>query len=255
LTVKFNAEDFEHDIVLRWLKPLGKSILLLSDALRPQSFRKFDWELFASKCVWLGPQSLPLVSLSAIFIGLTLTLQAVLEMRYLRSQDLSGAVIAIGLLRELGPITVSMAWAARVTAHLCAEGRYFGLERSDADYASNFVLPNLLAGYLMSIPLAAYGLVVGFLTAALFAPTLGVSSTNDFMETARLYIRDKDVMTYFVKLILINPTLAVLIGSAFGREDEELQRFASANAVTALFIAGFITNWLFTYAVYGLGYE
>jgi phospholipid/cholesterol/gamma-HCH transport system permease protein len=253
--VKLSAKGFENDIVLRWMKPLGLSLRLLVEALHPRSFVNFDWQLFASKCVWLGPQSLPLVMISAIFIALTLTLQAVLEMRYLRSQDLSGAVIAIGLLRELGPITVSMAWAARVTAHLCAEGRYFGISRPDSEYATYFVLPNLLAGVLMSIPLAAYGLVIGFLSAAIFAPTLGVSSSNDFMETARLYIRDKDVMTYFVKLILINPTLAVLVGSAYGRESEETQRFASANAVTALFIAGFIVNWLFTYAVFGINNE
>ena len=103
----------------------------------------------------------------------------------------------------------------------------------------------------MAIPLSAYGLVVGFATAALFAPTFGVSSTNDFLETAKLYIQDKDVMTYFVKLILINPTLAVLVGSAYGRDDGESQRFAAANAVTSLFIAGFICNWCFTYAVFG----
>ncbi len=242
---------FENDIVIRWMQPLGRSVRLLITALHPRGLSRFDWGLFASKCVWLGPQSLPLVAISAVFISLTLTLQAVLEMRQLRTQDLSGAVIAIGLLRELGPITVSMAWAARVTAHLCAEGRDFGIERSDSDYATYFVLPNLLAGLLMSIPLAAYGLVIGFATAALFAPTLGVSSTNDFSETARLYIRNKDVMTYFVKLILINPTIAVLVGSAYGRDNGQSQKFATANAVTTLFIAGFICNWLFTYAVFG----
>jgi phospholipid/cholesterol/gamma-HCH transport system permease protein len=245
------TSGFENDIVLRWMQPLGRSTRLLFTAFHPRGLSRFDWRLFASKCVWLGPQSLPLVTISAIFISLTLTLQAVLEMRQLRTQDLSGAVIAIGLLRELGPITVSMAWAARVTAHLCAEGRDFGIDRSDSDYATYFVLPNLLAGLLMSIPLAAYGLVVGFTTAAIFAPTLGVSSTNDFLETSRLYIQNKDVMTYFVKLILINPTIAVLVGSAYGRDEGQSPRFAAANAVTTLFIAGFICNWLFTYAVFG----
>ena len=245
------SEGYENDIVLRWLEPLGRSVRLLFAAFHPTGFAKFDWQLFASKCVWMGPQSLPLITIAAIFISLTLTLQTVLEMRQLRTQDLSGAVIAIGLLRELGPLTVSMAWAARVTAHLCAEGRYFGYERSDSDYATQFVLPNFLAGLCMSVPLSIYGLVVGFLTAAVFAPTLGVSSTNDFLETARLYIQDKDVTTYFVKLILINPTIAVLVGSAYGRDTGESQRFASANAVTVLFIAGFIVNWFITYAAFG----
>jgi phospholipid/cholesterol/gamma-HCH transport system permease protein len=242
---------FENDILLRWLEPLGRAVRLAFLAMHPRGFSSFDWKLFGSKCAWMGPQSLPLVTISAIFISLTLTLQAVLEMRQLRTQDLSGAVIAVGLLRELGPLTVSMAWSARVTAHLCAEGRYFGKSRSDADYATYFVLPNYLAGLCMSVPLSLFGLAIGFGTAAIFAPTLGVSSSNDFMETSRLYIQNKDVATYFVKLILINPTIAVLIGSAYGRDDQEAQRFATANAVTALFVAGFIVNWFFTYAVFG----
>jgi phospholipid/cholesterol/gamma-HCH transport system permease protein len=239
-----------HDDLFSWMGVVGRSLRLFAEAMRPSSFSAFDLTFFLSKCSWMGVQSLPLVTISAVFVSLTLTLQSVVEMRALRTQDLSGAVIAIGLLRELGPLTVSLFWSARVSAHLCEEGRQFGLDRSDSEYAARFVLPSYIAGLLMAVPLSAYGLVVGFGTAALFAPTLGVSSSNDFLETARLYIKNKDVFAYFWKLIFVNPSIAVLVGCAFARDSSQQQRYAAAHAVTATFICGVIANWIVTYILF-----
>jgi len=239
-----------HDDLFSWMDGVGRSVRLFLGVLRPVGLGSFDFPLFFSKCSWMGVQSLPLVTIASVFVSLALTLQAVLEMRELLTQDLSGAVIAIGLLRELGPLTVSLAWSARVSAYLCEEGRQFGLDRSDAEYAAKFVLPSYLAGLLMAVPLSAYGLVIGFGTAALFAPTLGVSSSNDFLETARLYIKNKDVVAYFFKLIVVNPTIAVMVGCTFARDSSQPQRYAAAHAVTATFICGFIANWLFTYVLF-----
>jgi phospholipid/cholesterol/gamma-HCH transport system permease protein len=247
---KFQSFSLENDLLLRWFEPLGKATKLLVSALTLKSLRQFNWRLFLSKCYWMGVESLPLVLVSAVFVSLTLTLQTVLIMRAMRTQDYAGSVIAIGLLRELGPLTVSLAWCARVAAHVCAEARNFGNDLPDSDYAVNFILPNLLAGLLTSIPLSAVGLVFGFLSAAFFAPTLGVTSANDFLESARFYIRDRDVITYFVKLVLINPVIGVLVGSAFGRLPNQTQTKATANAVTATFLVGFTVNWFITYLIF-----
>lgn len=163
------------------------------------------------------------------------------------AQDISGAFISIGLLRELGPLTVSLAWCARVAVRLTAEARQF--DGASGEFAQQFFLPKYLAALAMSIPLGTYGLVIGFLTSAFFAPLIGVSSTSDYLEAARLSIRDKDLFVYFVKLILINPTIGVLAGCAFGRRGGA-PGVAASNAVTAMFIAAFFANLLFTYAVY-----
>jgi hypothetical protein len=103
----------------------------------------------------------------------------------------------------------------------------------------------------MAVPLGAYGLAIGFVTAALVAPLLGVSSTSDFLESARQGIQDKDLVVYFIKLNLVNPTIGVFAGCAagwYGRGNMAIP--VGANAVTATFIAGYMANLLITYAAY-----
>jgi phospholipid/cholesterol/gamma-HCH transport system permease protein len=214
------------------------------------SLTHIDFRLFSQKCAWMGVQSLPLVAISSVFVALALTLQTVNEMRGYRAQDMSGALIALGLLRELGPLTVSLSWAARVSALLSVEAHEFGQERSDAPFIQQFVLPNYIAGILMSVPLSAYGLVIGFAAAALFAPMLGVSSSNDFLETARLSIKNKDLIVYFVKLIFVNPTVAVFTACAIGRIHRGDSAHISSNAVTSMFIAAVTANFILTYIIY-----
>jgi ABC-type transporter Mla maintaining outer membrane lipid asymmetry permease subunit MlaE len=171
-------------------------------------------------------------------------------MRDYRAQDMSGAVIALGLLRELGPLTVSLSWSARVAALLSVQAHEFGQENSDVPFIQEFVLPNYVAGIFMSVPLSAYGLVIGFASSALIAPLLGVSSTNDFLESARLSIRNKDLIVYFTKLILINPTVAVFTACAIGRIHRGDSAHIATNAVTAMFIAAVVANFIVTFLIY-----
>ena len=62
---------------------------------------------------------------SSVFVSLALTIHTVLELGKYGAQDLSGQVIAPLLLRELGALTVSLAWSARVAALVCLEAQHF----------------------------------------------------------------------------------------------------------------------------------
>jgi phospholipid/cholesterol/gamma-HCH transport system permease protein len=238
----------KNDVLLRWLAPFGQGVKLAGHVFSPGNLKEFEFEEFRSNLRWMGIESLPLVGLSAMFVSLALTIQTVIEMQKFSAQDMSGAVISIGLLRELGPLTVSVAWCARVTARLSNEARDF--TGGSAEFAHLFVLPKYLAALCMAMPLGAYGLVIGFLTSALFAPYLGVSSTVDYLEAARHSIREKDLFVYFTKLILVNPTIGVFAGCVFGRYAKGGRAAVCSNAVTAMFITAMFANLLFTYAVY-----
>lgn len=232
------------------LAPLGLTVRMCFAGFRPSSFMRLNTKDFRQLCNWLGVQSLPLIALSAVFIALALTLETVLEMNKYSAQSLSGVVIAQGLLRELGPLTVSLAWAARVTSRVAVEAHETCAVMSDFDFAQTFLFPRWLAGVLMAGPLAVYGLVIGFASAAIFAPFLGVSSTTDFLENSRVNINSTDLIVYFCKLVLVNPTIAVLAGCTHGRNARVSSSVAVSEAITRLFIAGFIVNWFITWAVY-----
>lgn len=234
-----------------WLAPLGRSVRLFFTALSPSSFRSWSWSEFRAYCGWMGPQAFHFVTLSAVLISLALTIQTVVELHKYNAQDLSGAAIAIGLLRELGPLTISTAWCVRVACRMSEEVRRHQLQwREDWPSAGRYVLPRYLAALSMSVPSGAYGLAVGFITGALFAPLIGVSSTSDFLESARQAIQDKDLAIYFIKLILVNPTIGVFAGIAAGMAARDDAEPVAANAATATFLGCFLFNLAVTAVMY-----
>jgi phospholipid/cholesterol/gamma-HCH transport system permease protein len=238
----------KNDVILGWFAPFGQAAKLAAQMLYPGNLLSIQFSQYRSSLHWMGIESLPLVGLSAMFVSLALSIQTIIELQRFSAQDMAGMVISIGLLRELGPLTVSVSWCARVAARLSGEAREFS--GNSRDFVTQFALPKYLAALSMAIPLGAYGLVIGFLTSAFFAPHLGVSSTHDYLSAAKPAIRDKDLFCYFFKLIVINPTIGVFAGCVFGRSGKGGRAEICSNAVTAMFIAAMFFNLVFTYAMY-----
>jgi ABC-type transporter Mla maintaining outer membrane lipid asymmetry permease subunit MlaE len=235
--------------ILAWFSPVGCSFRLFCAALSPAAFRSISWRELRTQLIWMGEKSFHLIALAAVFIGIALTIQCVNELQNYQAEDLSGAVISIGLLRKLGPLTVSLAWCARVAARVSEEALNFG-ESTDNEFATRFVLPRYLAALMIAVPLGGYGLVIGFLTAALAAPLLGVGSTADFLQSAKDGIHTKDLVVYFLKLIFVNPTIAIFAACAAARASKVTSVAVAANAVTATFICGYIANLAVTIAAF-----
>lgn len=236
--------------ILSLFAPLGILARILPCLIKPNCYTSIDVPEFKRICHYLGPKALPLIITTAIFISLALTVETILETTRYGAQDVSGAAISIGLLRELGPLTVSLFWAARVTVLLAYNAKLYVDSHGRKDFIEIFVFPRFLAGLLMAIPLAAYGLVFGFATAAFYAPTIGVSSYQEFLEIARVSIHEKDITVYFVKLILLNPIIAVIVGSACGLYSNDDAGTTASHAVSKMLIYAVIANFVFTYFMY-----
>lgn len=236
--------------ILSLFVPLGILARIIPCFFKPYCYSRIDWREFKDICYYLGPKSLTLIVATAIFISLALTIETILETTRYGAQDSSGAAISIGLLRELGPLTVSVFWAARVTVLLSYNAKLYVDANGPTDFIEVFVFPRFIAGLLMAIPLAGYGLVFGFATAAFYAPTIGVSSWQEFLEIARVSIHEKDIIVYFVKLVLLNPVIAVIVGSACGLYSNEDGGSTAAHAVSKMFIYAVIANFVFTYFMF-----
>jgi hypothetical protein len=73
---------------------------------------------------------------------------------------------------------------------------------------------------------------------------------SDFLESARLGVKNKDLIVYFIKLIAINPTVAVLAGSAYGLSGWKKKSPTVATALTTMFIVDVAVMWLVTSIAY-----
>lgn len=152
--------------IIDWLSPVGESVKLIIGAFSWQSFKNLSWREIRNHCRWMGLESFFLVALAAVGVAIALLIQCVIELHKYRLHDLAGAVISIGLLREIGPLTVGLAWCGRIGARISDEAHAYIANNSEQDFAHKFILPRYIAALMMAIPLAAYGLVIGFLTAA-----------------------------------------------------------------------------------------
>ena len=117
-----------------------------------------------------GVDSLPIVSLIGFFIGMIMAFQTAYLMQRLGSEMYIATIVALSLVRELGPIITSLVVAGRVGAAITAEiGSMQVTEQIDAleTMATNpvkyLVVPRLIALSLMLPILTLYADIIGIL--------------------------------------------------------------------------------------------
>jgi phospholipid/cholesterol/gamma-HCH transport system permease protein len=174
---------------------LGRAIVWL--AVPPFRFRQL------LRRVWfIGYRSLSVILLTGLFTGMVLGLQGVLMLRRVGSEAFVGPLVAIALVRELGPVLSALMVTGRAGSALAAElGVMRITEQIDAltVMAINpmrfLVVPILVAG-LITLPLLGWifdvvGIFGGYLVAVkLFGLSPGTyfGQIETFMSTTDLWV-------------------------------------------------------------------
>jgi len=206
-----------------------------------------------------GADSLPLVSLVAFFIGVILALQTAYLMQRLGSEMYIASIVALSLVRELGPVITSLVVAGRVGAAIAAEiGSMQVTEQIDAleTLATNpvkyLVVPRLLALGLMLPILTLYADIIGIFGGYLICVyKLGITSSMYINITFNnLYF--KDLFTGLFKTVFFGLIIAfVSCYEGFNVEGgaEGVGR-ATTRAVVNAFILIIVADCLFTAIFY-----
>jgi phospholipid/cholesterol/gamma-HCH transport system permease protein len=137
----------------------GRAGQLLFRALvgRPQ-FAK-QWPLLIKQLYSVGVLSLLIIVVSGLFIGMVLGLQGYLVLTTYSAEASLGMMVALSLLRELGPVVTALLFAGRAGSALTAEiglmkatEQISSLEMMAIDPLRRVVAPRFWAG-LISMPL------------------------------------------------------------------------------------------------------
>jgi phospholipid/cholesterol/gamma-HCH transport system permease protein len=156
----------------------------------------------------IGVDSLSVVLLSGIFTGMVMGLQGYYSLRKFNAESFLGSAVALGLLRELGPVLSAFMVTGRTGSAMAAEiGSMRVTEQIDALYSmavnpvQYLVTPRVIAG-LISMPLlTAIFNVVGIYGAYLVGVgLLGVSSGSYFAGMESSVVFD-DVWSGFLKSV------------------------------------------------------
>ena len=143
-----------------WLTDyLGQLIGLIFDIGESLLHGKPRWRRFFDQIVEIGFNSQPVVLITGAFVGAVLAAQGLFQLSGLQMESMGGALVSVGMLRELGPVLTGIMLSGRVGASMAAEiGTMKVTEQVDAlrsmgvnpiDY---LVTPRFLA-MLVSVPL------------------------------------------------------------------------------------------------------
>jgi phospholipid/cholesterol/gamma-HCH transport system permease protein len=168
--------------------------LAVSHILRPPVYPRE----FLQQLVQIGWLSLPVVGLTALFTGGALALQIYSGGARFSAEAVVPSIVAIGMVRELGPVLGGLMVAARVASSIAAEiGTMKVTEQVDAlvTLSTNplkyLVVPRLLAATLAVPCLVAVGNVIGIMggffvgiTRLDFNAATYLRNTVDFLEVA-----------------------------------------------------------------------
>ncbi len=132
----------------------------------------------------VGVLSLPIILVAGLFVGMVLALQLYNTMVDFGAEQSLGPVVALSLVRELGPVVTALLFAGRAGSALAAEiglmkatEQLSSMEMMAVDPLRRIVAPRLVGG-LLSLPLlaalfSAVGISGGFFVAT---GLLGVDS-------------------------------------------------------------------------------
>lgn len=183
---------------LGFLAMVGRVAIFAGQALghvvRPPFYPR---EFFAA-IVSIGYFSLPVVGLTAIFTGGALALQIYSGGQRFSAEAVVPQIVAIGMVRELGPVLVGLMIAARVTSSIAAEIATMKVtEQIDALVTLSthpmkyLTAPRVLAAILVVPALVGIGDVIGIMGGYIvgtkqlgFAPGAYITNTWNFLETA-----------------------------------------------------------------------
>lgn len=123
------------------------------------SFRRFG--LIIRELYYTGVQSLIIILVSGLFVGMVLGFQGYHTLQTYGSESALGVLVALSLVRELGPVVAGLLFASRAGSAITAEiglmkatEQLSAMEMMAVDPIARVVAPRFWAGFI-SMPLLA----------------------------------------------------------------------------------------------------
>ena len=172
---------------------------------------------FARQCWQIGYLSLPVIGLTAVFIGAALALNIYVGGARFNAEQFVPNIVVLGITRELGPVLAGLMLAGRVSAGIAAEiGTMRVTEQIDAlvTLSTNafkyLVGPRLVAAVITLPILVAIGDTIGIMGGYIVGTrSLGLNSYA-YLKTTSDFLSLDDVTSGLIKAAFFGLIIAVM---------------------------------------------
>ncbi|KZN51322.1 lipid asymmetry maintenance ABC transporter permease subunit MlaE [Pseudoalteromonas luteoviolacea] len=186
---------------------IGRATRMLLGALLNMPNIRQGTPLLIKQLYMVGHQSLLIIMVSGLFIGMVLALQGYTVLVGYGAEDSLGPLVALSLLRELGPVVTALLFAGRAGSALTAEiglmkatEQLSSLEMMAVDPLKRVVAPRFWAGFISMPLLALIFSAVAILGAHLVGVDwLGVDSGSFWSIMQSQVSLQQDIMNGLIK--------------------------------------------------------
>ena len=154
----------------------------------------------------IGVESSLIVILTGSFTGMVFALQSYIGFQRVGGEQFIGAVVALGLIRELGPVLTGLMVTGRACSAIAAEiGTMRITEQIDAlvtlriDTYQYLVVPRILAGIFILPCLTIFAMIFGIVGGYMICVYVLELSPEDYVNSIKSYVEIADITGGLIK--------------------------------------------------------
>ncbi|MCG9792609.1 MlaE family ABC transporter permease [Flavobacterium algicola] len=222
---------------------IANVIEYLSIVFRNLFTNKFEFQEFLKQCYQIGNNSVGLISITGIIVGLVLTIQSRPSLVNFGAVSILPGMVAISIIREMGPVITALICAGKIGSSMGAELSSMRVtEQIDAMEVSNtnpinfLIIPRFVAAAVMIPLLTLYADAIG-----IFGSWLGVNikdtlSLKLFIAEAFKNLEFIDIFPAVIKSFFFGAVIGLVgcyKGYNAGRGTESVGIAANSAVVTS----------------------
>lgn len=111
----------ETENVNTFLLSIGEISLFIKQIFKETFSRRFEFKEFLRQCYEIGNKSLPLIAVTGAIMGIVFTIQSRPSLAKFGAESMLPSMVAISIIREIGPIITALICAGKVGSGMGAE--------------------------------------------------------------------------------------------------------------------------------------
>jgi phospholipid/cholesterol/gamma-HCH transport system permease protein len=243
-SVKLSEKTIEKTVIANnYLTDVADVFIFIFRIIKETFTRKFEFKEFFHQCFQIGYKSLPLITITGTIMGLVLTIQSRPVLITFGAVTLLPGMVAISLIREMGPVITALICAGKIGSGMGAElGSMKVTEQIDAMEVSStnpmryLVVTRVWAATLMIHLLILYADAFGIMGSWAGANIKGDVSFVLFFSQAFSHVSFMDFLPAVIKSFFFGAVIGVVgcyKGYNAGRGTESVGKAANSAVVLA----------------------
>jgi len=240
---------------LSFVEKVGSAAIFFGQFFLVLFTTRFKLKRFLEQVVCIGVDSLLIAVLTGTFTGMVFALQCYVGFQRIGGEQFIGAVVAHGLVRELGPVLTGLIVTGRAGSAIAAElGTMSITEQIDAlktlqiNPIQYLIVPRIIAGTLVLPLLAAFAMFCGIVGGYFVSVSLLDLNPEDYTSSIRSFIELSDIVSGLIKAMFFGFLLS-LVGTYkgyFARNGARGVGQATTQTVVVASVLILISNYFLT---------